>query len=56
MKISIINFTLQIIVTAIEAAIDHKPSHREMTSVLISELLDEIVSAEDMVKGAKLFH
>ena len=37
---------------AIEAAMDHKPSHREMTSVLISELAEEIVSSEDIAKGS----
>jgi len=41
----------KIIVVAIEAAMDHKPSHREMTSVLISELLEEIVSPDDMAKA-----
>jgi len=42
---------MQVIVVAIEAAMDHKPSHREMTSILISDLMDEAVSSEDIVKG-----
>lgn len=41
----------KVIVIAVEAAMDHKPSHREMTSQLISELAEEILSPEDMVKG-----
>ncbi|CAL8103149.1 unnamed protein product [Orchesella dallaii] len=42
------------IVVAIEAAMDHKPSHREMTSVLISELMEGVVTSEDMAKGFKI--
>jgi len=45
------NYFEQIIVTAIEAAMDHKPSHRELTSLLISELSEEIVASEDIAKG-----
>jgi programmed cell death protein 4 len=41
----------QIIVYAIEAAMDHKPSHRELTSHLISELSEEFVTSEDIAKG-----
>lgn len=40
---------------AIEAAMDHKPSHREMTSVLISQLLMEgVLSSEDVAKGFEI--
>jgi len=41
----------KVIVIAVEAAMDHKPSHREMTSVLISDLAEEMVSSEDIAKG-----
>jgi len=42
----------KVVSVAIEAAMDHKPSHREMTSVLISELLgEEIISIKDMTKA-----
>jgi programmed cell death protein 4 len=44
----------KVIEIAIEAAMDHKPSHREMTSVLISELTDEIVSSEDIAKAFEI--
>jgi len=44
-----------VVVIAVEAAMDHKPSHREMTSQLISELAEEILSPEDMVKGKQGF-
>ena len=38
----------------IELAMDHKPSHREMASVLISELYLKVISQRDIGKG-KLF-
>ncbi|PSN39068.1 Programmed cell death protein 4 [Blattella germanica] len=38
-------------VLAIEIAMDHKPSHREMTSVLISDLYGRVVSQRDIGKG-----
>jgi len=41
----------QIIVIAIEAAMDHKPSHREFTSVLISDLVEEMLETEDVGKA-----
>jgi len=41
----------KIVVIAIEAAMDHKPSHREMTSILISELAEEVVASEDIAKA-----
>ncbi len=48
-------FQFQTIVIAIEAAMDHKPSHREMTSVLISQLLMEgVLSSEDVAKGFEI--
>lgn len=40
---------------AVEAAMDHKPSHRELTSVLISELIEEMLETEDVAKGELLF-
>lgn len=41
-------------VIAVEAAMDHKPSHRELTSVLISELVEEMVETEDIAKGKEV--
>lgn len=38
-------------VVAIEIALDHKPSHREMTSVLISDLYGRMLSTRDVAKG-----
>lgn len=40
-----------IVQIAIEIAMDHKPSHREMTSVLISDLYGRVISQRDMAKG-----
>ncbi|XP_066151031.1 programmed cell death protein 4 [Euwallacea fornicatus] len=36
---------------AIEIAMDHKPSHRELTSVLISDLYGYVLSESDIVKA-----
>merc|ERR1711936_153091 len=36
---------------AIELAMDHKPSHREMTSQLISELYQKVISQRDIGKA-----
>lgn len=36
---------------AIEIAMDHKPSHREMTSVLISDLFPHVIKEEDITKA-----
>uniref|UniRef100_A0A1L8DLU4 Programmed cell death protein 4 n=1 Tax=Nyssomyia neivai TaxID=330878 RepID=A0A1L8DLU4_9DIPT len=36
---------------AIEIAMDHKPSHREMTSVLISDLYWRVISSRDITNG-----
>lgn len=41
----------QIVVIAVEAAMDHKPSHRELTSVLISELIEEMLETDDISKA-----
>lgn len=35
----------------IEIAMDHKPSHREMTSVLISDLFGHVISETDITKA-----
>lgn len=35
----------------IEIAMDHKPSHREMTSVLISDLFPHVISENDICKA-----
>lgn len=39
---------------AIETAMDHKQSHREMTSVLISDLYGRVVTSKDIVRGFDL--
>uniref|UniRef100_A0A8D8SYQ2 Programmed cell death protein 4 n=1 Tax=Cacopsylla melanoneura TaxID=428564 RepID=A0A8D8SYQ2_9HEMI len=36
---------------AIELALDHKPSHREMTSVLISDLYGRLIKQKDIAAG-----
>lgn len=36
---------------AVEIAMDHKPSHRELTSVLISDLYGYVLSESDIVKA-----
>lgn len=41
----------QIPLHTIEIAIDHKPSHREMTSVLLSDLTSRIARPRDMITG-----
>ena len=41
-----------IVSICIELAMDHKPSHRELTSVLISELYLKVISQRDIGKGA----
>ncbi|KAA0186625.1 hypothetical protein HAZT_HAZT006205 [Hyalella azteca] len=43
-----------LVVTAVEAAIDHKPSHREMTSVLIADLYHHTLMEEHYAKGYDL--
>ena len=40
-----------IVSICIELAMDHKPSHRELTSVLISELYLKVISQRDIGKG-----
>jgi programmed cell death protein 4 len=35
----------------IELAMDHKPSHREMSSALISDLYQKVISQRDIGKG-----
>lgn len=40
-----------VLVIAVEAAMDHKPSHREMTSQLISVLAEEFLEDNEVVKG-----
>lgn len=41
----------QILEIAISKALDHKAAHREMTSVLISDLYGKILSAKDVATG-----
>jgi hypothetical protein len=42
-----------IVTVLIELAMDHKPSHREMASCLISELYQKVISQRDLGKGRK---
>jgi programmed cell death protein 4 len=41
----------QVAVLAIELAMDHKPSHREMTSLLLSDLYQRFLTEREMEKG-----
>jgi len=41
----------QVAVLAIELAMDHKPSHREMTSLLLSDLYQRFLTERDMEKA-----
>lgn len=41
----------QIAVCAIELAMDHKPSNREMTSVLLSDLYQHFLTERDMERA-----
>ena len=40
-----------IVAITIELAMDHKPSHREMASTLISDLYQKVISQRDIGKG-----
>lgn len=40
---------------AVEIAMDHKDSHREMTSLLISDLYNRVITPKDIVKGMRAF-
>jgi programmed cell death protein 4 len=40
-----------IVTLLIEMAMDHKPSHREMTSTLISDLYLKVITQRDLGKG-----
>ncbi|XP_068228442.1 programmed cell death protein 4 [Palaemon carinicauda] len=40
-----------VLVTAVELAMDHKPSHREMTSVLLADLYGHLLYETDYAKG-----
>lgn len=42
---------MKVIQLSVEIAFDHKPSHREMTSVLISDMYAFVVSETDIGKG-----
>lgn len=38
---------------AVEISMDHKDSHREMTSLLISDLYGRVITPKDIIKGEK---
>ena len=40
-----------VIVTCVELAMDHKPSHREMTSVLLADLYGHLLYEQDYTAG-----
>lgn len=42
-----------VLTTTIELAMDHKPSHREMTSVLLADLYGHLLYEQDYAKGKK---
>ena len=44
-----------IVQIAIEIAMEHKPSHKEMISVLLSDLYDIVLSYRDLAKGTVSF-
>lgn len=46
-----VNFRDVVVEHAIEIAMDHKPSHREMTSVLISDLFGYVLNVDDITKA-----
>ena len=41
----------QVAVLAVELAMDHKPSSREMTSILLSDLYERFLGERDIQKG-----
>lgn len=48
------NMRSYVVKVAIEFAMDHKQSHREMTSVLISDLYGRVITSKDIVRGFDL--
>ena len=42
-----------VVTITVELAMDHKPSHRELASVLISDLYQKVISQRDIGKGMK---
>ena len=44
-----------VVTITVELAMDHKPSHRELASVLISDLYQKVISQRDIGKGKKTF-
>lgn len=48
------NKEYQIIVIAVTLAFEHKSSHRELTSVLISDLYDRLLKMSDFEEGFKV--
>ena len=45
-----------VVTISIELAMDHKPSHRELASVLISDLYQKVISQRDIGKGRERMH
>ena len=43
-----------VVTISVELAMDHKPSHRELASVLISDLYQKVISQRDIGKGTVL--
>ena len=44
-----------VVTITVELAMDHKPSHRELASVLISDLYQKVISQRDIGKGMYFF-
>ena len=44
-----------VVTITVELAMDHKPSHRELGSVLISDLYQKVISQRDIGKGMYFF-
>ena len=43
-----------VVTISVELAMDHKPSHRELASVLISDLYQKVISQRDIGKGKEI--
>ena len=43
-----------VVTISVELGMDHKPSHRELASVLISDLYQKVISQRDIGKGTVL--
>merc|ERR1711976_307100 len=51
MLMNLVTRRWMVVSIAVELALDHKPSHREMTSTLISDLYQKVISQRDIGKA-----